>query len=618
MKSLFNTPSTGFNPNDPAPPSPSLQTLRAYEAIFNSFRFYTEMSCYLVPAESPEEWICLQSDLKHFHIKEFEALFGKNEDRHRYNLEHFRRLAREKKPICSVFSGFYNYFVPVLKAGECIGYLTSGVFLRDVPTREELERQWESWSGRKPRPGDADFKRFVSAALNAALLDGPQASAHLELLEMTASLVSGEGDPWAIANRATRLNHRVFARWKLDARWPPRALGLETGGSNRVWPDRRPKALDRITAGIKRVPRAAIAVLLADPGDRPSDEVDAMIRQKRLERAGFFLARQLEEAASFPLWDEGLVFLLSTRPGASNLQAKLLLKETARTITERLGAIFGLRAHAGIGSTVPEGDGLNPSCGEALRALQWAVHRNRAVLSHDEVGRLETKTAGHGRLWPDAPRLVEACLKGLKTEESTALDGYLREAFHYSAGRPDLIRTQLLDTLSLLASALEKRLLLPVGRLSAFMGDWVQRFEKMRSTREMDAAFREAVKSFGEFSLRPSAGKAKSTVLELKSYLEEHFRSPLTVRQVARQMGISQATLHRYARQWLGTGIQPYLRKLRLGEAQRLLRGTRLGVGRVARECGFSSSGYFIRVFKQSTGKTPDRFRNAAGHDGRQ
>lgn len=613
MKSLFRHEIMGFRANSEKSNSQSLQTLRAYEAIFNNFRFYTEMSCYLVPAEDPEEWICLQSDLKHFHIKEFEALFGKNEERHRYNLEHFNQLARGKKPVCSVFSGFHNYFVPVLKSGKCIAFLTSGVFLKDVPTREELERQWEAWSGRKPLPGDADFKRFVASALNAALLDGPQASAHLELLEMTASLVSGEGDPWEIASQATRLNHRVFAKWKLDARWPLRALGLETEGTNRVWPSRRPEALDRVTAGIKRVPRAAIAVLLADSSESPSDEVEAMIRQKRLERAGFFLARQLGETVAFPLWDEGLVFLTSPRPGASNLQAKLQLRETARMITQQLGAIFNLRAHTGIGSIVPEGDGLNPSCNEALRALQWAVHRNRKVLSNDEVERLEIKPARRNRPWPDAPRLVETCLKGLKAEENSALDNYLTEVFHHAAGRPDLVRTQLLDAICLYASSLEKRLLLPVGRFSGFIGDWTHRFGKMRSTREMDTAFREAMKSFKELSMRPSAAKAKSTVLELKSYLSEHFRSPFTARQAAKQMGISRATLHRYARQWLGMGIQPYLQKLRLEEAKRLLRGTRLGAGRVARECGFASSGYFIRVFKKSTGKTPHQFRNTQG-----
>ena len=590
----------------------SLQTLRAHEAIFNNFRFYTETSCYLVPAENPEEWICLQSDLKHFHIKDFEALFGKDEDRHRHNLEQFGRLAREKRPIGSVFSGFHNLFVPVLKGGKCIAYLTSGVFLKSLPTREDLERQWESWSGAKPAPGDGGFKRFVTATLNASLLDGPLAPAHLELLEMLALLVSGEGDPWKIAARATELNHRVFTKWRLDARWPARALGLESGGSNRVWLDRRLDSFDRAVTRLKRVPRAAIAVLLEDAPGRGLDEVDALIRQKRLERAGFFLAQKMGESVAFPLWEEGLVFLTSPRPGASPLQVKLQFRETAKALTDKLGAQFGARAHAGIGSAVPEGDGLYPSCGEALRALRWAVYRNRRVLSQDEVRRLGIKPPGRERPWPEAARLVEACLRGVKAEESSTLDDFLQDVLHHTAGRPDLTRVHLMDALALYAATLEKKLLLPSGRLASLVKDWVPRFEKLRSAREMAVAFGEALRSLGEFPQRPSAAEGKSAVMELKSYIADHFRSSLSAARAARQMGVSRSTLHRYARQWLGMGFQEYVQKTRLEESKRLLDVGRYSVVRIARECGFSSSGYFIRVFKKSERKTPQQYRSRA------
>jgi AraC-like DNA-binding protein len=46
-----------------------------------------------------------------------------------------------------------------------------------------------------------------------------------------------------------------------------------------------------------------------------------------------------------------------------------------------------------------------------------------------------------------------------------------------------------------------------------------------------------------------------------------------------------------------------------LEEAERLLRGSHYSVAWIARECGFTSSGYFIRVFKQHAKMTPQRYR---------
>jgi hypothetical protein len=125
--------------------SSSVRTFRAFEATFNNFRYYTEMSCYMVPKEKPDQWICLQPPPNNFGFVDFENRFGQH--RAHYNQMNFKRLITGKRPVCSRFSGFYDFFVPVLKAGKCIAFIVSGYFLKNVPTRKELERQWESWTG---------------------------------------------------------------------------------------------------------------------------------------------------------------------------------------------------------------------------------------------------------------------------------------------------------------------------------------------------------------------------------------------------------------------------------------------------------------------------------------
>ncbi len=589
--------------------SPTVQIFRAFEAIFNNFRYYTGMSCYLVPKDNPDQWICLQPSPKNFGINEYEDRFGPFLDRARYNRMNFKRLIKGKRPICSRHSGFYDFYVPVLNAGKCIAFIVSGYFLKSVPARGELERQWKLWTGKKPLPDDTDFKRFVINALNMPLLDGPQASAHRELLEMIASLISGEGNPEEIVSRATNLNHKVFTKWKLNAGWPKKALGLELPPSDRSWTDKGFGENDRVVTKIKRMPVVAMALLLVDEPDHCPDEVDAMIRQKRLERAGFFYAQRLGETVSFSLWDEGLVFLTSPRPGSNPTQARLQLREKARSITERMGKLFGTHALIGIGSMMTGGEALNPSCQEAFQALQWAIHQNKNIFFYDEIEPLETKPQGKGKPWPDAQRLVESCLRGSRAEKSFVLDHYLGDVLRQTAERADLVRVHLIDALSLYATSLERTLLLPPGRLSGYLQEWISRLEKLQATHELINLFKTEIQVFTEFSMNPPAAEMEATVKELKSYVSEHFRSPLKADRAARQMGLSRSTFYRLVRKWMGMGFNEYVQKVRLDEAKHLLRTGRYSVARVAHECGFSSSGYFIWVFKKNTRRTPQQYQ---------
>src|SRR5581483_7685782 len=105
----------------------------------------------------------------HFGFVNYENRFGQN--RAQYNQANFKKLVTGRRPVQTRFSGFYDYFVPVLSKGKCIAFITSGFFLKKIPTRRELERQWELWTGRKPLPDDSDFKGFVFNALNMPLLD---------------------------------------------------------------------------------------------------------------------------------------------------------------------------------------------------------------------------------------------------------------------------------------------------------------------------------------------------------------------------------------------------------------------------------------------------------------
>jgi AraC-like DNA-binding protein len=319
------------------------------------------------------------------------------------------------------------------------------------------------------------------------------------------------------------------------------------------------------------------------------------------------------ETVAFPLREEGLVFLSSPPPSSKPVQAGLQLKEKAQMIRDHARKMFGVQAYVGIGSIQPSGDSLGPSCQQAYLALHWAIHQDREVLFHDEIGQRDAVPRDKNKPWPEAKMLVETYLRGSEIEKSIHIDQYIQDVLLHTAERPELVRIHLVSTLSLFAVELERKNLLPPGKIPRFLNDWIVRLDRIRTTHELIDSFKGALRSFADILTDPASAEMEATARDLKLYVVENFRSPLTVERVARKMGISRSTLHRYVRKWLGVGFNDYLRDVRLEEAKRLLRGGRYGVARIAQECGFSSSGYFIRVFKKATGLTPQQYRRGSG-----
>ena len=96
---------------------------------------------------------------------------------------------------------------------------------------------------------------------------------------------------------------------------------------------------------------------------------------------------------------------------------------------------------------------------------------------------------------------------------------------------------------------------------------------------------------------------------QVKFYLTQNYSSSVTLEQLAARFEISAANLSRLFRHEFGVGFSRYLTTLRLESAVALLNSTNLPVSEVALRCGFSTGGYFIRVFRRHFGVTPKDYR---------
>jgi AraC-like DNA-binding protein/mannose-6-phosphate isomerase-like protein (cupin superfamily) len=97
-------------------------------------------------------------------------------------------------------------------------------------------------------------------------------------------------------------------------------------------------------------------------------------------------------------------------------------------------------------------------------------------------------------------------------------------------------------------------------------------------------------------------------------YVEQHFREPLTLAQVAAVAHLSPHWFSEQFRRATGDSFQSHLKRRRLQFARALLESTQLGVTEVGQAAGFNDPSYFGRAYREQYGVPPSGRvrRNAA------
>jgi AraC-like DNA-binding protein len=96
---------------------------------------------------------------------------------------------------------------------------------------------------------------------------------------------------------------------------------------------------------------------------------------------------------------------------------------------------------------------------------------------------------------------------------------------------------------------------------------------------------------------------------KVKQYIDGNFRNPdINISITSLQFGMNPAYLSAVFKEETGLSLLEYINTLRIEEGKRLLASGR-EVTEAAGQCGFRSSGSFIRVFKKLAGVTPGQYR---------
>ncbi len=131
--------------------------------------------------------------------------------------------------------------------------------------------------------------------------------------------------------------------------------------------------------------------------------------------------------------------------------------------------------------------------------------------------------------------------------------------------------------------------------------------EPMRSLRGEHRVVELLLHRFGMHDFPPEDLDADSLAIvsRAKAILEREFADPPTIGQLAHRCATNMTKLKRLFKQVYQTTLYGYVQRLRMEEANLLLREERLSIGEVARRVGYHHQGHFSRRFYETYGIYP-------------
>jgi AraC-like DNA-binding protein len=109
--------------------------------------------------------------------------------------------------------------------------------------------------------------------------------------------------------------------------------------------------------------------------------------------------------------------------------------------------------------------------------------------------------------------------------------------------------------------------------------------------------------------LKTYSSKNQGRVSKLMQFIQENFRTEITLEQAASVADLQLHSFCRFFKQLTHHTFSDFLNEVRIGFACKLLQQSDLPVTQVAYECGYSNISYFNRTFKKIHGITPRDYR---------
>ena len=211
----------------------------------------------------------------------------------------------------------------------------------------------------------------------------------------------------------------------------------------------------------------------------------------------------------------------------------------------------------------------------------YPFEKERILLSHiragDQAGARRVLNEMLGAMYMTAPKLVVLRARAIE------LMGYLTRAA--------------VEDSPIMESLIERN------------HQWMRRLIGARDFEELARVLTDALNDFIEGIYLHGFNRSNAHVGKALDFITRHYGKPLTLGDIAKEVGLSSYRLAHVVKAHTGKTILQLLAHARIQNAQNLLEHSEKSCTEIAYAVGFNDQSYFIKHFKRLTGITPARYR---------
>ena len=141
----------------------------------------------------------------------------------------------------------------------------------------------------------------------------------------------------------------------------------------------------------------------------------------------------------------------------------------------------------------------------------------------------------------------------------------------------------------------------------------VQKLQELKSREEIGRWLWEQTREISRNVGSAREKQSESVMEKAKEYIRENFQKDLTLDEVSKVVDISPYYFSKLFKQETGENFIEYLTKVRMKNAEELLKDSSYSIKEICAASGYGDPNYFSRIFKKYEGVTPSEYRERLG-----
>ena len=293
----------------------------------------------------------------------------------------------------------------------------------------------------------------------------------------------------------------------------------------------------------------------------------------------------------------------TTKPGLSSVKKiKKILQEISCILTEK----FDVIAECSLSGEHPFLQDIDIACDEAREALIYMIiHNTDRTIAYIEY-KENTKSYGYYYTVEKEKQLLNLIKAGALDEAYKLLDEIYRENFIYCCMHVDLFDCFKYDIAGTMIKAIRDIFKLFCSNVIRDISP-IEKIVSARSIAEVRYAAIDVIEGILTYS---HTGIKSNSMIKVIDYIEKNYTNPsLSVSEICDYLNVHISYLSTAFKKQMGMRLSEYIRSVRIDKAKILLKKTGKNIVDIAKEVGYISPHTFTRVFKNSEGITPSKFR---------